>query len=373
MANPLARIPFIGRDGDIEQLNSKVENSRNLRRIIAVTGAWGIGKTELARQFLRLKANQFNAVWITPRVFRYEGGVIPWVLEGLRNDRREAIIPVDFIGGQRVDTREERIVRSLLGIERVRSVIVLARQIDPSFAVDRLELSGLNPPEGLEILLRCNELRGYNHKLSEAELLDLVSKAKGNPRSLEIIPWLLERHTVAQVLLKLDRGFEHLAFELQASEAEIVRVVKPKLLVTNEALLHALKRQPEDLHRISSRKFEELIAELLDDMGYEVQLTPASKDGGKDILAVVPTRIGRMLCLVETKHYNPKRPIQVGLVRQLFGTYMDHGASSAMLVTSSRFTRGARQFQARHEYQIYLHEYEDIIDWIHKYKSKSPG
>jgi restriction system protein len=54
---------------------------------------------------------------------------------------------------------------------------------------------------------------------------------------------------------------------------------------------------------------------------------------------------------------------------QLFGT-MDHGATSAMLVTSFRFTKGARQFQPRHEYQLSLKEYNNVVEWIQKYKTR---
>lgn len=94
-----------------------------------------------------------------------------------------------------------------------------------------------------------------------------------------------------------------------------------------------------------------------------------TKDGGKDIIAVVPTEIGKILCLVEAKHYRPRRPVQVGLVRQLYGTYTDYGANAAMLVTSSRFTRGAKEFQSRHEYQIQLRDFEHVVEWIQKYKT----
>ena len=42
---------------------------------------------------------------------------------------------------------------------------------------------------------------------------------------------------------------------------------------------------PELMRNLSPRKFEELVAELFSDMGYEVVLTPATRDGGFDFKA----------------------------------------------------------------------------------------
>ena len=43
---------------------------------------------------------------------------------------------------------------------------------------------------------------------------------------------------------------------------------------------------------MSPRGFEELVAEMLSRLGYEVTLTPASRDGGKDIYAARRDHLG---------------------------------------------------------------------------------
>ena len=104
-------------------------------------------------------------------------------------------------------------------------------------------------------------------------------------------------------------------------------------------------------------------------MGWEVELTQQTRDGGKDILAYLNTDLGRMLCLVEAKHYRKDRKIGVDLVRTLYGTLCDAQANSAMLITTSSFTSGAQEFQQRHEYQLGLRDYADVVNWIMKYKT----
>ena len=49
---------------------------------------------------------------------------------------------------------------------------------------------------------------------------------------------------------------------------EIISEVRPEIVVANAALVERLRRQPESIYRLPARQFEEVIAELLDDMGY---------------------------------------------------------------------------------------------------------
>jgi len=105
-------------------------------------------------------------------------------------------------------------------------------------------------------------------------------------------------------------------------------------------------------------------------MGWRVELTPATRDGGKDILAYLDTDVGEILCLVEAKKYRRDRNVGIDLVRTLYGTLCDYQANSAMLVTTSAFTPDAHEFRRRHQYQLSLKDYAHIVDWIHRYKSR---
>jgi restriction endonuclease Mrr len=73
--------------------------------------------------------------------------------------------------------------------------------------------------------------------------------------------------------------------------------------------------------------------------------------------------------LVEAKKYRRDRPVGVELVRQLYGTLTDADASSAMLITTSRFSPDAHAFQRRHQYKLALRDYGSVVQWIEGYKS----
>jgi HJR/Mrr/RecB family endonuclease len=110
-----------------------------------------------------------------------------------------------------------------------------------------------------------------------------------------------------------------------------------------------------------------LIAELLRDMGHEVVLTQATRDGGKDILASMKTECGEFLCLVDAKKYRADRKIGVSMVRTLYGTLCDYQASSAMLVTTSSYSNDAREMQEKHRYQLSLRDHTDVAAWVQRY------
>lgn len=70
---------------------------------------------------------------------------------------------------------------------------------------------------------------------------------------------------------------------------------------------------------------------------------------------------GQLLCLLEVKRYR-RRPIGVELLRQLYGTLTDSDATSAMLVTTSSFRSGARDFRKRQAYRLELRDYDNIVE-----------
>lgn len=328
--------------------------------MLNITGVAGVGKTELVRQFLDAHPRVFQPVWLDvfPGI-KFDQIIAPIEEILTRDNSSKRILIIDCYGDFDIDYFVSRI-RSLKTIQSV----IMSRSGTHSNRTFTLRLKGL-PIEEANNLLSVATLR----PLSFGDIHTLVSRVDGNPKAILTIAHLLKDQTVQQILAQLDGGLRDLSLSVSANEEQVSKIVVPKIIVANESLIESLKQHPKDLYKVSPRRFEELIAELLDDMGWEVKMTPQSKDGGKDIIAVLDTAIGKLLCLVEAKRYSDHRPVQVGLVRQLYGTFMDHGANSAMLVTSSRFTRGAREFQSKHQYQITLKEYDDIVDWIQRYKS----
>lgn len=141
-------------------------------------------------------------------------------------------------------------------------------------------------------------------------------------------------------------------------------VVVPALVESTHLLREQLAREPSGLYNLAPRRFEELIAELIEDMGWSVHLTPTSHDGGRDIIAILPTDLGRHLCLVETKRFSAHRKVGIGLVRQLYGTICHEDASSGLMVTTSFYSRDAKEFAETHKHRLEIKDYHDVVKWL---------
>jgi len=146
-------------------------------------------------------------------------------------------------------------------------------------------------------------------------------------------------------------------------------IVQPKDILTdiiyvNSELLNDLKTDPSLFYNLSSRKFEEVVAEMLSRLGYEINLTPAARDGGKDIYAAKKEQLGSFLYIVECKKYSPKKRVGINMVRELHGVVQAEKATAGILVTTSFFTKPAKDFRDTIRYQLSLIDYVGLQKWI---------
>ncbi len=120
----------------------------------------------------------------------------------------------------------------------------------------------------------------------------------------------------------------------------------------------------EEIYNLSSREFEELVAELFRQQGFDVELTPETRDGGCDAIATKNISGLPFMLFIECKKYAKEYPVGVSLVRSLLGVQSDRKANKAVLVTTSRFTKPARQFAERQQHLISLVDINDLMRMI---------
>jgi len=154
------------------------------------------------------------------------------------------------------------------------------------------------------------------------------------------------------------------------SEVLSPSAVKVLEFVSGE-LMRYLAKQPQELMRISPRQFEMVMAELLASRGWEVELTPATRDGGYDIFGVSVDMDGvRVPWLVECKRFSRERTVGVGVVRSLYGVrFLRSSAANIMLATTSRFSSDVLKLRAS-RYDLDLRDYNAIVEWLHSYQRR---
>lgn len=128
-----------------------------------------------------------------------------------------------------------------------------------------------------------------------------------------------------------------------------------------------LKSHPEILYQMSPRKFEELVASILNDLGFEVELTQATRDGGRDIIAHVRNAVTSYLTYIECKRYAADNRVGVGIIREVVGVHHMHRATKSIVVTTSFFSADAIKEAAQMESQLDLKDFNDIKMWLGQY------
>ena len=121
---------------------------------------------------------------------------------------------------------------------------------------------------------------------------------------------------------------------------------------------------PEKLAEMHWRDFEHLVAELFARDGFHVTLTSQSGDRGVDLYAARQTGLGTLLYVVECKRFASGRAVGPGLVRELRGVIDRETATGGVLVTTSFFSRGAREEQRSIASRLSLRDQKDISHWL---------
>jgi hypothetical protein len=125
----------------------------------------------------------------------------------------------------------------------------------------------------------------------------------------------------------------------------------------NDQMIEYLAANPQLLYELEPRRFEELVAEVYNRAGFDVELTPASGDDGADVYAIRRDDLGSTLIVVQAKRYKPELKVKASAVRELYGTVNLVNASAGVLVTTSSFQPRAEQYAEKLEWRLTLKDY----------------
>jgi len=327
--------------------------------IINITGLGGVGKTALAREVIaRNPDGSLTPCWIS---FHRPLSAPFDAIEILSKNLKEGSQLLVVLDGVDSKPTINEWLRAIFNKHAIKAVLVTSRAFIPLRAHD-IHLAPFTNEEGRRFL---RERLAFEKMPVSEQLCDLLmAKSAGLPLALNLLVGLAKGRSLAEIA-RLDGS----VYDLKGPEqSRIIRAVRPQIIRVSGALIERIKKDPEKMHDITSRQFEQLIAEIFDAQGFEVELTQATWDGGRDILARLNTGVLKFLCLIETKKYGKDQPVGVRLVRHLYGTFCDEQANSAMLVTTSYFTEQAKEFTTRHKYQLSLKDYTDVVTWVMDYK-----
>ena len=129
-----------------------------------------------------------------------------------------------------------------------------------------------------------------------------------------------------------------------------------------QSLIHAVHRGNMSLQTISWRQLEEIVAELLKTYGLSVELTPQTRDGGRDIIAEGEFFPG----VKSTLAVEVTSTERVGIGKVAQALYRNRHYPSVMVATSGAFTAGVIEEAQLPEnrFRLVLRDGDALHRWI---------
>ena len=356
---------WVGRKQELDQLDQHF-NGKGARHAVII-GERGTGKTALA-YMLRERLQQTNAF---PGGFNHVEAVpfsglhLDHLKESFGNfdSKRPSLL---FVDDYHTGSSEFRsLLQSHIRANPTQNVLLVTDTRVPDMLSDPLAigLGGLSESEFFDLMRQGFNFTGAD----EPHARKLFELAAGSPLFANIAGKTIREHLLT--LSEFSRGlqsFNHPGI-LGADGKPLSQIPGAFEVVavdTNQILLKRIRENPNLLYSVDPRKFEELVAEILSERGYEITLTPKSKDGGLDIYAARKDDLGSFLYLVECKRYTPPNKVGISVVRSLHGVVQQKRANGGVVVTSSFFTKGAKEFQESLPYQMQLRDYLALQKWL---------
>lgn len=131
---------------------------------------------------------------------------------------------------------------------------------------------------------------------------------------------------------------------------QCISIIEAKFIYSNNDGEKYLK------HFLNPREFELLIGSLYESLGYEVEVTPATRDGGKDIIARIDREDGKEVVYVECKLYKTTK-LTIKDVAYFALAIRDNKINRGVLFCTGYVNQKLREVDSR----IQIWTLEDII------------
>jgi HJR/Mrr/RecB family endonuclease len=148
------------------------------------------------------------------------------------------------------------------------------------------------------------------------------------------------------------------------------KILQVEFVDIEKELVEYFAKNPDRVRELHSFAFEKLMAAVYRNRGFDVTMTPRSKDGGFDLILLQRNDIGAAMTLVDCKRYAAHKKVGVEIVRGLYGTVEEKKATHGVIVTTSSFTSGAVALRDKLKYRMELTDFNTVKRFLKEWRSK---
>lgn len=332
----------------LETIRDSILNNK----ITCIFGEAGIGKTVILKRCLETYFLEVKQDFIRPYEFGYF-----FHTNSLLDINNGIYIFEDFDAYHTLE--KNNIINHILKYpnNNTKFVIISRKKIDNTNFINYINILPFTELETKEYVYN------FNKKISTYLIHEIFHASNGNPFLIQnILNLLLDKKYPFNDISKII----YQPCIVDKYGIPIDKIDSPtKIIVTeiNEQLLDELAKNPELLHNLSSYDFERVIARIFEKQGFSVEITPRTRDGGKDIF-IAKQGLASFLFYVECKKYAPNKPVGIDVIQRLYGVISAEKANGGFIATTSYFTKPAEDYVKEYnlEHQLTLQDYNKISD-----------
>lgn len=131
---------------------------------------------------------------------------------------------------------------------------------------------------------------------------------------------------------------------------------------------------PTNLYKLEWRDLERMIAEIFDGIGFKVQLTPSSKDGGKDIILECIVDGKEFSYIIEIKHWRSGQKVGKDAIKDFLNIIVTEKRKSGLYLSTFGYCNNAFQSLSEIERKkIKFGDQEKIVSLCQTYLKITSG
>lgn len=140
--------------------------------------------------------------------------------------------------------------------------------------------------------------------------------------------------------------------------------VKQAVVEFNRRVAEAVAENPAELDDVEWRDLERMMADVFTAFGFAVELTPSTKDGGRDILLRGHEEGRPFSYAVEIKHWRSSKRVGPGYVRSFMEVVVREGHDRGLYLSTSGYSRPAVEaLMTMDRHRIALQGSEQIVGY----------